>query len=209
MMMFLKTKWKNMMMNQSYVKLNILRSFELVIASSSQVKSISNYLLSEAQFLTKRDQNEYEVNTVISLISRIDFLHRITKEILQMSKLFEPFINKDYLAKVFNGLDLCYYKDEYFGYLNLIRSFLNENQLDTYRNEVSLKKINDNRIYLSEEITPYYYHLVDNLDQNFKSQFEKKYNLFIKDLDGFNFDFVASSLSLIYNINSNKQEFLN
>ena len=74
-----------------------------------------------------------------------------------------------------------------------------------YRNKVKVNLKNENRIYLSQNINPYFYHLVENLDKNFKLE----YLFSLNTLDGFNFDFVASSLRLIYNIHLNKQEFLN
>ena len=229
-----------------WLKLNVLRCYETGSMSSSQAKSTQDWLLNEGQFLIKREQKEYEINTIISLINRVLFLKRITKEKLQNSKLFEPFINHDYLTVVFKGLDLCYYKEDYFDYLNVIHSFLNLNQLEylakyfqvktneatnnyllflnikaldqvllhksvnsEYRMAINLKNINDKRIYLSKNITPNYYHLVDNLDEKFKRSFEEKYNLCVSNLDGFNFDLMASSLRLAYNIHSNKQEALN
>ena len=113
-----------------WFKSNILRCYEVGRSiTSSQAKSTSDYLLNEAQFLTKREQKEYEINTILSVMNRILFLNKITKEKLLKSKLFEPFVNQEYLAKVFNGLDLTYYKEEYFGYLDVIQSFLNQNQL--------------------------------------------------------------------------------
>ena len=55
-------------------------------------------------------------------------MKRVDSSFSQKSKLFEPFVNQDYLAKVFKDLNLCYYKEEYFGYLDVIQSFLNQNQ---------------------------------------------------------------------------------
>jgi len=228
-----------------WFKLNILRCFSGQW-DATKAKSISDYLLNEGQFLTTRDQNEYEINTVIGLKNRIRFLNKIIKENPLKSKLFEPFLNEGYLDKVFNGLGLCYYKKDYFGYFDVISSCLNVNQLDfllnyfevktktaktdyllflyskalnwvliqksmnrEYRLKINYKNVNDNRIYLSKDSNPLYYHLVDNLNKDFKRIFEKQYNLYINDLDGFNFEFVASSLRLIYNIHSNKQEVLN
>ena len=64
-----------------------------------------------------------------------------------------------------------------------------------YRMEVNLKNINDNRIYLSKNITPYY-NLVDDLNEKFKRVFERDCDVHISNLDGFNFELMASSLRL-------------
>jgi hypothetical protein len=78
-----------------------------------------------------------------------------------------------------------------------------------YRMKNNLIKLNDNRIHLTKSSNSVYYHLVENLNEDFKRRLENQYNLLISDLDGFNFEFVASSLKLIYNIHSNRQESLN
>ena len=109
-----------------WLKLNILRCYEIGVIPSSTAKNPLDWLLNEAQFLIKGDQNEYEINTIISLMSRIDFLSKITKDRSLRYKL--SFLNEDQ-DKVFKGLDLCYYKEDYLGYLNIITSLLNPNQL--------------------------------------------------------------------------------
>ena len=79
-----------------WFKSNILRCYEVGIIPS-EAKSTSDWLLNEAQFLTKREQKEYEINTIISVMSRVLFLNKISKEKLQKSKIFEPFVNQDYI----------------------------------------------------------------------------------------------------------------
>ena len=44
-------------------KLNVLGCYTLTL-DSSQAKSISDWLLNEAKFLTKREQKEYEINKI-------------------------------------------------------------------------------------------------------------------------------------------------
>jgi hypothetical protein len=99
-----------------WFKLNILRS-QTGLINSFKIKVTSDYLLNEAKFLTKRDQNLYEINTTINLMNVIQQLNLIIKE---KSKLSNPFLHEDYLDKVFRGLDLFYYKKDHFGYLYLI-----------------------------------------------------------------------------------------
>ena len=228
-----------------WLKLNILTCYEKGFLPSSTAKNTSDWLLNEAQFLIKGDQNEYEINTIISLLRIIDFLSKKTKEKSLKSKLFESFLNEDQ-DKVFKGLDLCYYKEDYFGYLDVITPLLNPNQLEfllkyfevktkeanndyliflfmkafdqvllkkslnsEYRMKVNLNNRNENRLYLSKHSNRYYYHLVDNLDEKLKRELKDNYNSYISNLNGFNFEFVASSLRLAYNTHPNKQEVLN
>jgi hypothetical protein len=227
-----------------WFKLNILRCYTSMDCDRSKIESLSDYLLNEALFLTKSDQNVYEINTIINLMNRVRFYAILVKK--ENLELLRTYMKEDYLEKMFKGLDLCYYKKEFFGYLDTTCKLMNQNQLDflvnyfsdntkkakndyllflyskaldqvltakslnrKHRSKLNIRNGYDKRNYLIEHINPYYYNLVDNLDEDFKKTFENQYDSLISCLDGFNFEFVASSLRLIYNIHSNKQEVLN
>jgi hypothetical protein len=227
---------------QLWLRLNVFLSYRNYFKSQN-FKSLIESLFEKSAYLTKNELNIYETNFIITLCSESALINNASG--LNRS-IIQPFIDKDFLLKLFDKFELLKYKEDLHNFMlfyvanvanekkdfedvlkqfqNLISNTVNSHLFFTYsrilnsilygyskfiriRRELDLSRYD---ILRSIKYDKYYNYLVENLDDEFKSKFQKQLNKFIeKEPIGPNFMNASESIILFSLISQDSSHLLN